>query len=51
MEEVIFENGFHVFTGKEAVLGVRLETLMNINATFTDLYRKKFVVNDEIFIY
>jgi len=37
--------------GKEAVLGVRLEALITINATFTDLYRKKFGVNDEIFIY
>ena len=46
----ILENGFHFFMGKEAVLGVRLETLTTVNATFTDLYRKKFGVNHEIFI-
>ena len=51
LEEVIFENGFHVFMLKEAVLGVRLDPFTNINATFTDQYRKKFGVNDEILIY
>jgi hypothetical protein len=51
LKEVIFENGFHVFMGKEAILSVRLEPLTNNKATFTDQYRKKFGVNDEIFIY
>jgi hypothetical protein len=48
---VVFENGFLVFMGKEAVLAVRLRTIKNNTTTFTDLYRNKFGVNRETFIY
>ncbi len=47
----IYENGFPVFSIKEAVLTALLTLTQNTQPTFTNQSRNKFGVNNEIFIY
>jgi len=47
----IYEIGFHVFKGKEAILSALFNTAKTKLTTFTDQSRNKFGVNHETFIY